>query len=89
MFFTVDTRKTGDKDGFRQHGIEMTPLLFGGLVIDAAGFSAFRAPDVLSCIGKVYYHLLTEHGQIYILHFPGYGKSEELLLMGRQALHNE
>jgi len=70
-FFAVDARKAGNKDGLELHGIEMAPLLLGSVIIDVASVTAFRARYVLSCIGKADYHLLTKHGQINILDFPG------------------
>ncbi len=61
----------GNKDGFKLHGIQMTPFLLGSVVIYATGFTTFRALNVLSDIDKSDDYLQACHGQVDILNLPG------------------
>ncbi len=67
----VGTGKSGNKDGFKLHGIQMTPFLLGSVVIYATGFTTFRALNVLSDIDKSDDYLQACHGQVDILNLPG------------------
>jgi len=62
MLLAVAARYTGYQHGFELHGIQMPPLLFGSMVIDGTGLSAFRTPDAFAGIKKLDDYLLVWYG---------------------------
>jgi len=66
----------------------MTPPLFRGIVIDAAGLLAFRAYDVLADILELDDHLLADHGKVHGSFRSCENKAKKLLVMRGQGFHN-
>jgi len=62
MLLAVAPWNAGYQNGFELHGIQMAPLLFGSMVIDGTGLSAFRTPDVFAGIKNFDGYLLVWYG---------------------------
>ena len=70
VLLAVDTGKTVNQNGLELHGVEVAPPLFGRMVIDAAGYLAFRAFDVLTDILELDGHPLMRQGEINVIDVP-------------------
>jgi hypothetical protein len=75
VLLAVDPGKTGNQNGLELHGVQVAPLLFGGMVIDAAGCLAFRAFDVLTDILELDGHPLVRQGEIHVQEAAGNERS--------------
>lgn len=71
MFFAVASGQTGNQDGFKLHGIEMTPFLFGSMIVDTANVPADRTLGFLAEVLEINRYLLVADREPDVPDVPG------------------